>query len=273
MKIAIFYFSATGNTSRMVEVIKEKFIGLGVQVDDYDISSYASRQKRYNLNPYQAIVFGAPIHSWRAPRLVREWLRTLDGGNKKCSMFFTYGGFGVHPTHYTTRKILSEQGFVVVSSAEFLGEHTFNLGGWKAMTGRPDESDFQVAREYAAGTYKRFTGEDPEILDELEKTNYREEELDLIEGFRFNILTKVPSRDGENCSMCMLCEELCPAWAMDAQKGLADKEKCIACLRCVAICPESVLKINDMTQTWPFKLEMEKIDESSLQQKQSKSYF
>jgi hypothetical protein len=46
-------------------------------------------------------------------------------------MFFTYGGFGVHPTHYSTRQILKEQNFIVVSSAEFLGAHTFNLGGWR----------------------------------------------------------------------------------------------------------------------------------------------
>ena len=106
---------------------------------------------------------------------MREWLRTLNGQGKKCSMFFTYGGFGVHPTHYSTRQMLEEQHFHVVSSAEFLGAHTFNLGGWKAMKGRPDERDVAVAQECVERTYKRFTDEDESLLGELEKTEHPRE--------------------------------------------------------------------------------------------------
>ena len=51
-------------------------------------------------------------------------------------MFFTYGGFGVHPAHHATREILEERHFRVVSSAEFLGAHTFNRAGWEAMVDR-----------------------------------------------------------------------------------------------------------------------------------------
>ena len=45
-----------------------------------------------------------------------------------------------------------EQHFRVVSSAEFLGAHTFNLGGWKALEERPDERDVAVAKEYVEKT-------------------------------------------------------------------------------------------------------------------------
>lgn len=273
MKVLILYFSATGNTAKITKVIEEKFTEMGAEVTTSDITSYADRQQKTDLKPYQAVVFGAPIHSWRAPRVVREWLRTLDGQGKKCSMFFTYGGFGVHPTHYSTRQILQEQNFIVVSSAEFLGAHTFNLNGWKAMEGRPDELDFEVAKEYATITYKRFTGEDDRILGELEKTEYTLEQLDSIETFRFNVLTQLPSRGGEECSMCFVCEESCPTGAMDADSGEADKEKCIACLACVVNCPENVLKINDVSDSWSFKLEMEKATEESIKAKKSKIYF
>lgn len=272
MKIAIIYFSATGNTAKMAGVIREHFTGMGAQTDMYDITSHSSRKRGVDLEPYQACVFGAPVHSWRAPRVMREWMRRLDGRNMKCSMFFTYGGFSIHPAHYSTRQILTEQNFVAVSSAEFLAAHTFNLGGWKAMCERPDQSDFKAAKEYAVMTFRRFTGEDPEKLGELEKTRYREEELDKIESFRFRALTKLPTRDGAGCSMCMLCEELCPNGAMNAQTGQADSHRCIACLRCVANCPEGALKINDMSDIWSFKLEMEKETQESLGRKQSRIY-
>lgn len=273
MKILLIYFSATGNTAKMAKVIKESFIELGVEVQEYDITSYSSRQKKIDIGPYQALVFGAPIHSWRAPRVVREWLMTLDGEGKKCSMFFTYGGFKVHPTHYSTRQILEQQNFITVSSAEFLGAHTFNLGGWKAMEDRPNDADFEMAKEYVLKTHKRFTGEDPEILGELEKTEHSEEFLDQIENYRFNLFKQLPTRDGEECSMCMICEESCPTGAMNAETGEAEKGKCIVCLGCIAKCPDDVLKINDLSGTWSFKLEMEKVTEESIKRKTSKLYI
>lgn len=273
MKVLIAYFSATGNTQRIAHAIGATLTEMGCEVVMYDITPYASRRKKINLKQYHFILFGAPIHSWRAPRVVREWMKTLEGQGKKCSMFFTYGGFGVHPTHYSTRRILEERGFTVVASAEFLGAHTFNIGGWKAMEGRPDESDFEVAKEFAGITFRRFTGEDDKITGEFERTDHTEEQLDSIEPFRFKILTRLPARGGKECGMCMICEEKCPAGAMNAESGTADKEKCIACLACVANCPESALEINDMSDSWSFKLEMEKITEDGMKGKKSRIYL
>ena len=273
MKLLLCYFSATGNTAKVAGVIADEFRQLGVEVEEKDITPQPERSKKIDLEPYQAFVIGAPIHSWRAPRVVREWLRTLDGRGKKCSTFFTYGGFQVPPTHASTKQILEEQGFVVVSSAEFVGAHTFNLGGWRAVPGRPDESDCDVAREYARKTFARFAGEDPGSLGEMERTLHTEEQLDSIETFRFNVLTQLPTRQGEGCSMCMICEESCPTGAMNAETGEAEEGKCIACLGCVAKCPEDALKINDMSENWAFKLEMEKVSEEGIQQKKSKIYL
>jgi ferredoxin/flavodoxin len=273
MNVIIFYFSATGNTGTIAKVVEKEFTQMGAEVTIADITPYAARKQQIDLGPYQAVVFGAPIHSWRAPRPVRDWMRTLDGQGKKCAMFFTFGGFQVHPSHYSTRQILEEQKFVVVSSAEFVGAHTFNLGGWKAMEGRPDTLDLEMAKEYAQATYKRLSGADDGSLGELEKTEHSEQHLDAIETFRFKVLTQVPTRDGEACSLCMVCEELCPTGAMEAESGQADREKCIACLACVANCPENVLKINDMSASWSFKLELEKTTEEGLRERRSKIYL
>jgi ferredoxin len=60
---------------------------------------------------------------------------------------------------------------------------------------------------------------------------------------------------------------------MEAESGEADKEKCIACLACVSNCPEKVLKINDMSKTWSFKLDTEKVTEESIKEQKSKIYY
>ncbi len=273
MKIALVYFSATTQTKKMADVIAQAFTAKGATVDMHDITPLSSRQAPLDCSPYDAVVLGAPIHSCRAPRVVRDWLRTLDGQGKKAAMFFTYGAMQVHPTHYSTKEILTEQGFTVVSSAEFLAAHTFNIGGWEAVPLRPDESDSAVARDYVASTYDRFTDKDTTPLSELEKTENTEEFLDSIEALRFKVLTMLPTRNGEECSMCMICEESCPTGAMNAENGEAEQGRCIACLACVAKCPEDALKINDMSQIWTSKLEMEQVTEESIKQKKSKIYL
>ncbi len=272
-RVLVLYFSATGNTEKMAEVIEGRLAELGCEVTAANMTPYVSRQEKIDLAPYQAVVFGAPVHVRRAPRVMREWLRTLDGQGKKCSMFFTYGGFGVHPAHYSTRQILEEQNFRVVSSAEFLSVHTYNLGGWKAMEGRPDEHDFDVAREFAEKTYKRFVSEDENLLGELEKTAYPEELLDAAEASRFKIVTRLPTRNGQECCMCFVCEDSCPTEAISAESGEADPTRCIACLACVANCPEQALEINDMSNSWPLKLKKENTTEASLKELESKLYF
>ena len=273
MKVLIVYFSATGGTATMARVIEERFAEAGCEVTMADMTPYMERREAIDFAPYEAVVFGAPVHVRRAPRVMREWLRTLNGQGKKCSMYFTYGGFGVHPAHYSTRQILEEQHFRVVSSAEFLSVHTFNLGGWKAMEGRPDERDYDVAKEYVERTYTRFINEDENLLGELEKTEYPEELLDAAEASRFKILTRLPTRGGHECGMCLECEEKCPTGAIQAESGEADKGKCIACLACVANCPEQALEINDMSKSWPIKLKDENVTEESLKELKSRVYF
>jgi ferredoxin/flavodoxin len=273
MKVLIVYFSATGNTAKIAKVVAEGFREKGVRVTMSDITPLGERQRKIDLEPYQAVVFGAPVHSRRAPRVVRDWLRTLDGQGKKCSMFFTYGGFGAHPTHYSTRGILKEQDFIVVSSAEFLGAHTFNLGGWRALGDRPNGLDFEVAKDYVELTCKRFAGEDDGILGELEKTVYTEEQLDWAETLRFGNVTQLPTRGGQECSMCLVCEQVCPTGAIEAESGKADREKCIVCLACVSSCPEKVLEINDLSKTWSHKLDEEKVTEESIKEQKSKLYY
>lgn len=264
MKLAIVFFSATQNTRTMAKTLKKEFETLGASVDMHDITTLADRQKEISFTAYDAVVFGFPVHSLRAPKIAREWLQTIDGEGKKCAMFFTYGGFIVHPAHYSTREILNAQHFKVVSSAEYPGAHTFNLGGWKAFADRPDNQDFELARQYAVATYKRFSGEDEEILGELDKSTFSEEELDQFEAFRFKIITQLPSRNGAECSMCKICEEVCPSGAMDFETGQADAEKCIACLGCVAACPDQVLTINSTTESWKMKLSKGKLSETEL---------
>ena len=205
--------------------------------------------------------------------MCRQWLDKLDGAGKKCSVFFTYGGFGKDPAHYYIKDLLEKRGFTLVSTAEFLGAHTFNRCGWQAAEHRPNLSDFKTAEEFADQTLKRLTGQDKTLLPDFQLPMYSSEQLDQAENFRFKLITKLPTRDAENCSMCMLCEQLCPTRAMDATAGTADRAVCIACFRCIANCPDNVLHTNDISDTWKNKLQMHNTTKEEIEQMESKIYL
>ncbi len=273
MDILIAYFSSTGNTRKMAEAVSEAFSDLGAKVTARDVTSFKDREENLDLSGHDAVVFGFPIFVNRAPAIMREWLGTLEGGGRKCSTFFTYGGVNSHPAHRSTRAILEGKGFDLVSSAEFLGEHTYNRAGWEAMVGRPDESDLEVAREYAAKTLARFKGEDRGRPGEFPEGKSDDKTLDQIEkGMRASV-PQLPSRMGADCGMCMDCQDLCPTSAMDAQKGEAARDKCILCLRCLAVCPENALKFADMSAFWKSILAQRGETRESLAQKKSRLYL
>lgn len=257
MRIALIYFSASNNTANIANFVLNKLRILEgkPQVDQIDITNYSKRQKKLDIDKYDAIFFGFPIYAWRAPKIVRDWLQTLEGKSKKCSVFFTYGGVDVGAAHYNIKQILTEQNFKLVSTAEFVCKHTYNSGGWKVMEHRPNQSDFNVVDEYVKKTYKKFINEN-DYSFQIENPKISERVLSKIEQ-QINKVIKQPSREGEECSFCRLCEDNCPTNAMNSDVGEADPETCIRCLRCFVSCPDNALKIQDL---YPIFLKFQKIE-------------
>ena len=256
MNILISYFSATGNTEFIARAMAARFEELGDKVELRSVTTPQSRKANPDFSEYDAVVFGSPVHIMRAPLIFRDWLAQLDGQGRRCAMFFSYGGFQTHPCHLNTAEILQSRGFQVVGSAEFTGEHTFNMVGWQALADRPGDEETSAARLYADQIRPRLAGVDPAVPDPFEPGHHTIEELDMMEQGQMQFLgNKAPSRSSSECQMCMLCEQLCPTGAMDAEKGVADKDKCMICLRCLKICSDQVLKFTDMSAVFQHKME------------------
>lgn len=271
-KVMLFYFSATGNTKKVANTIKNTLNENNVSVGQLDITSHENRQRRISLREYDAVIFGFPIYSLRAPRICREWLEKLDGKGKTCSVFFTYGGFGKEPAHYYMKEALEKRDFNLVSTAEFLGAHTFNYSGWRAAVGRPNESDLKIAEEYTIKTLERFKNKEIKTVSSFEKPMFTSEQLDQAEKYRFKLITQLPTRKDQSCSMCMLCENLCPTQSMNALKGEADSA-CIGCFRCIANCPDHVLHTNNIAGEWGNKLKMHETTEQDINKMVSKIFL
>jgi ferredoxin/flavodoxin len=269
-KIALVYFSATKNTEKIKNVIKEEIIQLKNDVEEFNLADRNVRESLRDFESFNAVIFGFPVYFWRAPRLVREWLKTINGTNLRCSLFFTYGGVDVGVAHQNLKRILDTKGFKLVASAEFLGKHTYNVAGFQFMEDRPHDEDFKIAREFASISLQKFLEEDFNTVIFGPPTK-SEEEVDKIElSFRRAIPT--PYIDANLCIECGVCQKVCPTNAMDFKKGKARSKDCIRCLRCLSNCPENAIKMPNMIYHYELLKNTLRLTEDILKNRKSRIF-
>jgi NAD-dependent dihydropyrimidine dehydrogenase PreA subunit len=270
-KIALVYFSATNVTHTYVQIIREGLLNQGCAAQSFNVTSYASRQNPLLFDGFTGVIFGFPVFSDFAPTVFNEWLPKLDGQGKKCALFFTYGGRTAGYAHFHTKLLLEKASFGVLFSAEFLGRHSFNLGGWRILPERPNTQDFAVAQEYSALAIERFS-QDATVALRLQKPFGYDQVLASLKN-KQEITErhwKNPIRIAEECSMCRDCETECPTQAFDAETGLSNPRTCIGCMHCVYICPDKALKVDKMKGVYNAFLSNFHLTEEMLNAKKSK---
>lgn len=272
LNIGLVYFSATDVTRSYARVIKTTLEEKGCPVKMIDVTPVSARQAAPPLPIADAYIFGFPVYSDFAPQVINTWLPTLEGAGKRCATFFTYGGRTSGYAHFHTKKLLEEAGFCVQFSAEFLGRHSFNVAGWQALTERPNDQDFAIAREFAALACERLARDLPTPFS-LQKPFAYNKSLKLKASTPPPTERRAnqPQRSTETCSMCRRCASECPSGAFDADSGLSDPALCISCMRCVYICPDKVIKVDDrMRDFYANFLKDWHLDDAMMRAKRSK---
>lgn len=112
-KILVTYFSQTGNTKRIAEAIFETLEGE---------KEIAPLDEAGNVDEYELIFVGFPVHSHSVPYKVESFLKKIPKG-KKIALFATHGS---HTGSRLSREAL-EHAAGVASKAKIIG--TFSCRG------------------------------------------------------------------------------------------------------------------------------------------------
>ncbi len=270
MNIAIIYFSATGITETIANHIAAILEREGNSVKLTNIITPDSRGSQFDFSEFDSYIFGFPVFGGRPPTVAEEWMKTLDGRKKKCSMFFTYGARDLEWAHQITYYLLTQANFQVVLSAEFIGKHSLNVAkGWSLAKDRPNQFDFDIAIEFGLQSIKRFQ-KGSEFSIDLSEFTYKPKKTRKARGSWANLY---PSRGKDDCSMCYLCEKECPVKAFDAISGETNKKLCIQCMHCVTICPDNVIYIGEVSQLFKKFSDRWGLTKDVVEQKRSKIIF
>lgn len=92
MKICIFYFSGTGNTEIITNLLQKELSNLNADVIVMKIENIIKKKIRINTEKYDLIGIGYPIHAFNAPKIVYDFIHHLEFGKGKKVFTFRSSG-------------------------------------------------------------------------------------------------------------------------------------------------------------------------------------
>ena len=215
-RLIVAYFSPTGGTKKVADAIVAGFHMPAVEWDlTKDSASVA-------IDEADILLAVLPVYAGRVPQVALKRLSAMRGNGQKALAVVVYGNREYDDALLETKNALETNGFQVVAAAAFIAEHSIVRS---IASGRPDEEDKRVAREFATRvtakldvlTSVQVPGNDPYV--ERKPTPFH------------------PSGD-ETCVSCGICASQCPTGAIPVEDlRISNSDLCINCLRCVQICP------------------------------------
>jgi len=237
------YFSPTDSTKKIIKEITK-----GMEIDnsvEYDLTKLENRENlQLKLKKDDLLLVGVPVYEEQVPKILKPILEHIKGNNQLAITIAVYGNIGYGITLGQLNKTFRENGFNILGSAAFIGEHSFSNPNLKIADNRPDSDDLRKAeifgRNMANKVYHFNTKEN------IKKINV-EGDLPLISKIlpqgSINMFAGIPEVDNVKCNKCGICSQACPVQAIENKEFQVKADDCIRCFACVKKCPQQARNI------------------------------
>ncbi|WP_444298093.1 EFR1 family ferrodoxin [Leyella stercorea] len=251
----IFYFSGTGNTkwaaSKTAAALDDQLIDIAATLKHADSDSTFS----YELKDDEPVGFFFPVHGWRPPLIVKEFVRRLriNQAGSYCYVVCTAGD-NVGEAVDILGKDLAEVGIKVHSAISLIMPESYV--GLPFMDVDKPEKEAKKKRE-ADEKLSKF-------IDDIRQRRHGIRDILIGNWPRINsrligdvfirwIIKDTPFRvDPNRCISCGLCVNNCPVndMAMDENKHPVwlHNGKCLSCFACYHHCPTRAIEYGGRTK-------------------------
>lgn len=214
----IMYFSPTGGTKRVAELIGKEFKTENIY--DVTVNFYDIEFDRDDL-----IVFCFPVYGGRVPKPIYDRFSLITAHGTALIPIAVYGNRAIDDALLELSDIGEKCGFVTVGGMKVVTRHSLNTN---VAAGRPDSDDLAVIAEFV----KRINEEPHRIPVRMPGHK----------PYKPNISIPLVPFSAPGCMLCCTCAKECPTGAAIGPKS-TNPLKCISCMRCVYVCPSDNRRI------------------------------
>ena len=236
-KIKAVFFSPTGNTQQVVELIADRLaqkFSVPVEVDDFTLPAAHIDIRTYS--PEDLVIFGVPTYAGRIPNKVLPFVQTLFKGNQTRTIaVVTFGNRSFDNSLSELASELEKNHFSVVAAGAVVCKHAFAEIG----IGRPDTTDQERIAAFANTAFEKLQKSEKPLPNASIKRN---EALTAYyvplgtDGKPVNFLKAKPVTDKAKCDNCGVCAAVCPMGSIDKNDVSLVPGICIKCQACIVKC-------------------------------------
>ena len=238
----ILYFSGTGNSKYVANAI-----GDGIKDEAVSLNDIIKNDGPTAFNSEKPFIVVAPIHAWRFPRIIEEFIKKAKfSGNREIyfvgTMASQSGNCDKYCKEITERKHMKFKGFIGV----------FMPNNYVISSVMPTKEQIDKILQYAKVIVKDVVQaiENGENLSKIDKTAM----AGILSGPVNKLFNKfmVSSKNfvvSDKCISCGKCEEFCAVNNIKLVGGKpAFGDNCINCYSCIHRCPKEAINIKGKTE-------------------------
>lgn len=236
MKAVIRYFSGSGNTRHVAEVI-----GQQLQDRGYTVSCGSIETGVIDLSPADLLVIGGPIMAGNVPELLIRWvLKEIPVVSRGTALVFTTsaGLQNANGVHSLTRKLV-KKGYQVAGQPAFRMPRNYYFGRYQPT---PAEEQLRLIKAIPSEVAQALAGMETSGQVSVPQGAGTVLTMDLMAEL-FSLIARGMGKKltsfHDDCIGCGRCIRECPRQNIAARTGggVLFQGKCMMCTRCLHGCP------------------------------------
>lgn len=267
MKINLFYFSGTGNTKYICELVKESFIEKGINEVQLSEINRINDNFLVEVNDDTLLGFAYPVYDYLPPENILKLAEKIKLNSKNpCFVFNTY----------TTDPM--DSNMHLIDRLKENNIYTIAEGGFKS----PGASAFMYANPQLpmvkpATKFENQLNQNIEnfVKNIINKYNTSDQNTSFLK-VKYNRLNKFHQwfskitfgnmfyrnlKVDNNCSLCGLCVENCPdknLTVKDSKLKVSKTNNCQRCLKCVQLCKKRAINFTSQKRRGDYTSQIRK---------------